>query len=78
MTTDAADASLDCRGLSCPMPIVKITQQVKAMAPGQTLEVQATDLAFQLDLEAWARRTGNEIVSFEPGQDQRAVIRVTP
>ena len=72
-----ADVELDCKGLNCPMPIVKITKAVKGMSPGQTLEVQATDLAFKMDVEAWARQTGNTIVSFEQGEVQQATIRIS-
>ena len=34
-----ADAVVDARGLSCPMPIVKTAQVVKALVSGQTVEV---------------------------------------
>lgn len=64
-----ADQELDCKAISCPMPIVRIAKAVKSMTPGQTLEVQATDPSFQADIEAWARRTGNELVSFTTQDD---------
>ena len=68
---------LDCIGLSCPMPIVQLTKAVKKMESGETLEVTANDLAFKMDLEAWARKTGHTIVEFdEEEQLQRAVIQV--
>ena len=35
--------TLDARGLSCPMPIVKTAQAIKTMAPGALIEVLATD-----------------------------------
>ena len=59
-----ADIDLDCKAISCPMPIVRIAKAVKTMSPGQTLEVEATDPSFQADVEAWTRRTGNELLSF--------------
>ncbi|MCA9010747.1 MAG: sulfurtransferase TusA family protein [Planctomycetaceae bacterium] len=72
-----ADQVLDCKGMNCPMPIVAITKAVKQMSCGQKLEVHATDLAFKMDLEAWARRTGNQITSFTEGEVLRAVIEIT-
>ena len=68
---------LDCIGLSCPMPIVQLTKQVKKMEPGETLEVTADDLAFKMDVEAWSRKTGHAILEFNEDESvQRAVIRV--
>jgi tRNA 2-thiouridine synthesizing protein A len=58
-----ADTLVDARGLSCPMPIVKTAQVVKAMTPGQTVEVWATDPGSVKDFAAWSRSTGNPIVS---------------
>lgn len=59
-----ADITLDCKQLNCPMPIVKIAKAIRTMDTGQTLEVTATDPAFQADIEAWSRKTGNKILSF--------------
>ena len=72
-----ADRQLDCQGMNCPMPIVEITRAVKSMESGQSIEVLATDLAFRLDVEAWARRTGHTLEEFEEGDVLRAVIRIT-
>lgn len=67
---------LDCTGMNCPMPIVEISKAVKTMSSGELLEVTATDLAFKLDVEAWTRKTGNVLESFEAGPVQVARIRV--
>jgi len=63
----AMDASriaqvVDAKGLSCPMPIVKTAQAVKAVAPGELIEVLATDPGSTKDFVAWAKTTGNELV----------------
>jgi tRNA 2-thiouridine synthesizing protein A len=44
------------------MPIVKAAQAVKGVAPGQLVEVIATDPGSVKDLEAWAKATGNALV----------------
>ena len=54
--------SVDARGLSCPMPIVKTAQAVKGLASGQVLEVLATDPGSVKDFAAWSKSTGNELV----------------
>jgi len=61
-STSEITATVDARGLSCPMPIVKTAQQVKTLAPGQLLEVLATDPGSVKDFAAWARSTGNSLV----------------
>lgn len=72
-----ADIDLDCKAISCPMPIVRIAKAVKTMSPGQTLKVEATDPSFQADVEAWTRRTGNELLSFTVRDDiYVAVIQI--
>jgi tRNA 2-thiouridine synthesizing protein A len=35
--------TLDAKGLSCPLPIVKTAQNMKELESGQLLEVLATD-----------------------------------
>jgi tRNA 2-thiouridine synthesizing protein A len=53
---------VDARGLSCPMPIVKTAQAIKTLAPGELLEVLATDPGSVKDLAAWSRTTGHELI----------------
>jgi len=60
--TQAADATVDARGLNCPMPIVKTAQAVKGLTSGQILEVLATDPGSVKDFAAWSKSTGNELV----------------
>ena len=66
--------TLDCRNLRCPMPIVRISQAVKTMGPGERLLVEANDPAFKADLEAWVRRLGHRLLEFRDGPVQQAVI----
>ncbi|MFP4169636.1 MAG: sulfurtransferase TusA family protein [Methanomassiliicoccales archaeon] len=56
------EESLDCTGLMCPMPIVKLAKKMKAMEPGQVLELVADDVGSKEDVPAWCKRTGNELV----------------
>jgi len=58
--------SLDLKGLSCPMPIIKTAKAMKELAPGQLLEAFATDPGSVPDFKAWAQATGNTLV--ESGQ----------
>ncbi len=59
---DAELVKLDCKGLCCPMPVVKTKKAIKGMKVGQMLEMEATDPGAMPDMEAWARQTGHELV----------------
>lgn len=53
---------LDCRGLSCPVPVIKTSQAIKEVEVGQILQLLATDPGVDPDMHAWTERTGNELV----------------
>ncbi|MEZ6053256.1 MAG: sulfurtransferase TusA family protein [Planctomycetaceae bacterium] len=67
---------LDCSGMNCPMPIVEMSKAARDMKSGDLLKVTATDLAFKLDVEAWARKTGHSLESFDQGEIQVACVRI--
>ena len=68
--------SIDARGLSCPMPIVKTAQAMKAIPSGGAIELLATDAGSIKDVAAWCRATGNELVEqTSDGAVYRFVIR---
>ena len=66
---------LDCCGLQCPGPIMKVFETIKSMQDGETVEVTASDPGFLKDIGAWCRRTGNTLVSTSSDGSFRAVIR---
>lgn len=59
------DATLDTRGLSCPMPILKTAKRVKELEAGLVLEVLGDDPGTDEDLPAWCSQTGNEYLGME-------------
>lgn len=54
------DETLDCKGLSCPLPVVKTKKAMDEMNPGQVIEVQATDRGSLADIQGWAKNTGHQ------------------
>ena len=60
-----ADATLDCLGLFCPVPIVKTSERFKQLSIGQVLEVVADDPGIKMDMPAWCKNTGNEFLGIE-------------
>jgi tRNA 2-thiouridine synthesizing protein A len=59
MTTAQIAQRVDARGLSCPLPIVRTAIAIKALQPGELIEVLATDPGAPKDFVAWARTTGH-------------------
>ncbi|GAB3024812.1 sulfurtransferase TusA family protein [Natronobiforma cellulositropha] len=49
--------TLDVKGLSCPMPIVKTKQAIDDLETGDILEVVATDSGSMSDIRGWADGT---------------------
>lgn len=60
-----ADHHLDCKGLLCPMPVIKIAKAIKGIKVGEVLEMLATDPGAKPDMEAWTKQTGHELLAFQ-------------
>jgi tRNA 2-thiouridine synthesizing protein A len=54
---------LDARGLRCPLPVLKARKALKDLAPGEILQVLATDPGAVKDFEAFCRTTGHRLVA---------------
>ena len=54
--------TIDARGQSCPMPIVKTAQAIRGVPSGGLIEVLATDAGSVKDFAAWSRTTGNDLI----------------
>ena len=57
------DKELDARGLNCPLPILRAKKALPDMTSGQVLRVIATDPGSVKDFQAFAKQTGNELLS---------------
>jgi len=67
---------VDCSGMQCPGPIMKVFETMKQMKDGQVMEVSASDPGFARDIVAWSRRTGNTLLSNERhGDDYVALVK---
>lgn len=70
------DKTVDARGLNCPLPILRARKALNEIPVGGTLEVLSTDPGSQADFAAFARQTGNELLSTEQAEGIfRYVIR---
>ena len=57
------DVEIDTRGLNCPLPILKAKKALATMVSGQVLKVVSTDTGSVRDFAAFAKQTGNELLS---------------
>jgi tRNA 2-thiouridine synthesizing protein A len=65
-------ATLDARGLKCPMPIIKAKKALEAQPVGGELRVVATDPGSVLDFQGWAKASATiELVRQEESADEQ-------
>ena len=64
---------VDSRGTMCPGPITDLFRAYRNANIGDIIELWATDPAAKSDTEAWAKRSGNEIVAVI---DEKDYIRI--
>lgn len=66
---------LDCQGLRCPEPIIKMSKYIKKeMKKGDRVKVVATDIACKADAEAWCRQTGNRLIEAVRADDVTTIV----
>ena len=63
------DETLDCKGLSCPMPIVKLAKKFKKeLKPGQVLKMEGTDPGSKTDVPKWCARNNAELLGMDEAE----------
>jgi TusA-related sulfurtransferase len=74
----AADLSIDCVGLFCPVPVLRTREALRGLRPGQVLAVTADDPAAEADMVRFAARAGQELLEIgRDGQVFRFLVRKT-
>lgn len=64
------DLELDLKGLLCPLPMVRVSQNINQVPVGGVIRAVATDPGSMADIPAWAKSTGNEVLSAEKGEGE--------
>ena len=54
---------LDCKGLKCPQPVLKVAIKANTIGPGTALEVHADCPSFPKDIEKWCADSGKVLIS---------------
>jgi len=67
---------LNACGLQCPGPILQVYKRMEEMAPGDVLEVTATDPGFVNDIATWAKKTGNTLLASGKGDKKNVFANV--
>ena len=57
-----ATEKLDCLGLKCPQPILKVAAKIPTMQAGDIIEVLADCPSFPTDMRAWCGKTGKVLL----------------
>ncbi len=57
-----ATHELNCLGLKCPQPILKVVAKIPSIPEGDVLEVLADCPSFPTDIKAWCDRTGKTLM----------------
>ena len=66
---------LDARNLLCPMPVIKLQNEIKTLNKGDTLTLRCTDPGTLQDIPCWCRMYEHDIISIDETDDE-IVIRV--
>ena len=54
---------LDCKGLSCPLPILKTRKTMETISSGDILKIHCTDPGSVNDMSSWSNSIGHKILS---------------
>ena len=64
------DEILDCKGLKCPLPIIKTNKKIATMESNQILKIISTDPVSTLDMAAWSHSSGHELLESIAGNGE--------
>ena len=74
--TIETNSTLDARGLSCPLPILRTRKALSKMEAGETLKVISTDPGSVKDISSFCTQTGDELIdNMGSGQEFTFIIR---
>lgn len=72
----APQRTLDARGLTCPMPLLKTKLELNGMAAGEVLEVVASDPGSLRDIPAFIKLSYHELMAVDEAPEcYRFLIR---
>ena len=72
-----ATTTVDCLGLACPIPVVRLAKAVASVEVGGLVELLADDPGARVDIPVWCRLKGQQLVAQHdrPGGGWRFQVR---
>jgi tRNA 2-thiouridine synthesizing protein A len=79
MSTESDDIVEDARGLLCPLPVIRLGERIRTVAPGGVVRLLADDPMAEEDVRLWARSHGHEVLdAVREGPESRIRVRKGP
>ena len=70
---------VDARRLLCPLPVIRVQDRVRGLAPGTLVEAVCTDPGALQDIPAWCRINGHRVLETRSeGPEHRVLLEVGP
>ncbi len=66
-----SDATIDARGLLCPLPVLKLRKRLAGMAPGAQVNLLADDPAAVIDVPHFCQESGHELIRMTEAEDHQ-------
>jgi tRNA 2-thiouridine synthesizing protein A len=76
VSSDAPTEVLDCTGVRCPVPVIRLAQAIRAVPPGEVVRLLADDPAALSDVPAWCRMRDQELLRLDRADDGVATFDV--
>ncbi len=71
---EAKEVALDCLGMACPEPILKLARAYRKLDEGAAVTITADDDAFPVDIKSWLKSSGATLISLH---DETAPYKAT-
>ena len=65
---------LDACGLQCPLPLLKLKQQLNKLAPGDRVAIKTTDPGSVRDFNAFVQQAGHQMLDSSEGPEGYAFL----
>ena len=65
---------VDARRLLCPMPVIRVQNQVKELPPGTLVEAICTDPGALNDIPAWSRINGHKLIETRTENNEYIIV----
>jgi tRNA 2-thiouridine synthesizing protein A len=68
------DITLDVKRLLCPMPVIRLQEQIEKLKVGDRVTMTATDKGVKHDIPAWCRVHQHKVLSIEETDKEIIIV----